>query len=614
MSRSTYLFLSIVLCAAVPQLAFAQPPSEVARTNTTRSAYFGELHLHTSFSWDAYLLYGTQITPDEAYRFGRGESISYHGHRVQRPWPLDFMAVTDHAEGLGVLRTLNDSNSVLSKTEVGRRFRWGNTRVLEILGLNEGEHTTALVADAWEEQIRAANRYNRPGSFTTFIAYEWTSGPDGNNLHRNVIFRGDSAPVPFSSADSQKPEDLWSYLEANRRRGIEALAIPHNANASNGLMYDWSASDGHAVDRAYALRRASNEPLAELIQVKGQSETHPALSPYDEFANFEVVDHLNGSWGNSAVHGSYIREAYGRGLLIEAKIGVNPYRFGVVGASDLHNGLSSSDEANYGGVDGGVDTVYDSSSASELRRIVALRRSTKVFDFDVKAGDFNAYDIGSGSAGLTGVWSEENTRSSIFEALRRKETFATSGTRLTVRFFGGWQYTQALLQSRDWATKAYAGGAPMGSHLPPKPAKAIAPQFLVWALKDPSGANLDRIQVIKVWLDDQQYRERVFDVTWSGGRQLDARTGRLPGVGNTVDLKTATFTNSIGATELWSVWEDPEFDSAVPAVYYLRVLEIPTPRWSTIQAVKGGLPLPEGVPATIQERGWSSPIWFTPSP
>jgi hypothetical protein len=606
-----------------------------------REAYYGDLHLHTSYSFDAYILFGAKVTPDDAYRFARGESVSYLGDQIHRSTPpLDFLAVTDHSENIGVFNTLEDPNSALSKSEIGQEVRKEGAKAFgKIVSLQTngkplpGVDTKAAAASAWQREIEAANRNYQPGKFTTFIAYEWTSMPDGQNLHRNVFFRGATAPNPFTSVDSPRPEDLWAFLTNIRKQGYEALAIPHNSNASNGLMFDWVDSAGRPIDQAYAEARAANEPLAEISQNKGASETHPALSPNDEFANFEFYDHLLVSPAKSKPGGSYVRDALGRGLEIATRTnGVNPYKYGIVGATDFHNGLSDSGESAFVGTFGAVDPSKKLPDLEAYQRQFAELRQSLA---DVAAGartqsatpdaakspaaaaaapkvSFDLYENGSGN--LTGVWAEQNTRESIYDALRRKETFATSGTRLKFRFFGGWNFDKSALQGADWVQKAYAQGVPMGGDLPAKPADAKSPVFILWSVKDPDGANLDRLQIVKVWLKDGKHVERLFDVALSNARKVDPKTGKAPAVGNTVDLKTATYTNTIGATALATVWRDPQFDPKVPAVYYLRVLEIPTPRWSTIVAVKRGTPLPDTVPATIQERGWSSPIWYTPAP
>lgn len=484
--------------------------------------------------------------------------------------------------------------------------------------------------------IKAANDNYRPGKFTTFIAYEWSSMPGGKNLHRNVIFNADHAPAPFSADDSTQPEDLWSYLEGVRKQGIDVIAIPHNGNASGGLMYDWNMSDGRPIDEAYAQRRATNEPLTEIVQIKGQSDTLPTLSPNDEFANFEIYDHLlYPVTTKSPGPGSYVRDALGRGLVIQSKVGANPFRYGVVGASDIHNGLSNSDESGFAGGQFGIDSKTMLPRGDNAKRALGMlmpatggaevnRALHQVMPTDGdgdgaptppgKAGsEANRISLlERSSAGLTGVWAEENTRDSIFAALKRKETFATSGTRIRVRMFAGWGFDKALLGKRDWVRQAYASGVPMGADLPSKPGQATAPTFVLQAVKDADGANLDRIQIIKLWLNGATYDEKIFDVALAGDRKADPQRSAAS-VGDTVDLTTGKYENRIGAPTLSAVWQDPEFDSSKPAVYYARVLEIPTPRWSTLLAIKNQLPIPKEVPATIQERAWSSPIWYTPS-
>ena len=604
--KPTEIFLAgtAALLAAQPLPARAEAgslPTEPA----TRVALYGDLHLHTSYSFDAYVLMGTKATPEEAYRFARGEPVTWLGRKVQRAQPLDFLAVTDHSENIGVFRQLDDEDSALSRSDLGQRLRKDGAKAFLEVSTKlrsrapiPGVDLRSASESAWQREIAAANASYQPGKFTTFIAYEWTSSPDRQNLHRNVIFRGDKAPYPFTSIDSRKPEDLWAFLQQIRAAGTEALAIPHNSNVSNGLMFDWVNSDGRPIDAAYAQARAENEPLAEISQNKGSSETHPALSPSDEFANFEIFDYLLATKTKSKVSGGYLREAYGRGLALQQKLAVNPYKFGVVGASDFHSGLSSSAEADYGGSPGDYQPDRE-----KVRQAISPPASAETI----------IQLVLTGSGNLTGVWAERNTRESIYDALRRKETFATSGTRLKFRFFGGWSYGDDLLAAKDWVKTAYASGVPMGGDLPAKPPAVKAPRFLVDAVKDPSGANLDRVQVVKVWLEGGSHREKVFDVAFAGRRKPDPRTGRLPAIGNTVDLATATYQNTVGAAQLATVWQDPEFNPGAPAVYYLRVLEIPTPRWSTILAVQKGLPLSKDVPATIQERGWSSPIWYTPA-
>jgi hypothetical protein len=576
-----------------------------------RKAYFGDLHLHTSYSFDAYVMFASRVTPEQAYRFAKGETIDFQGKKVRRAEALDFLAVTDHSENIGVFRELDDPNSDFSKSELGQKIHkdgvkafWEIVKVQLNGGDLPGVDARKLSASAWQREIDAANSQYEPGKFTTFIAYEWSSMPDGKyNLHRNVFFSGDKAPLPFSSIQSKRPEDLWTWLEAQRKQGYEVLAIAHNANASGGLMFGEKDSDGKPIDEAYALRRVINEPLTEISQNKGASETHPALSPNDEFAGFELFDKLLIGNAHSEVHGSYAREALGQGLEIEKRTGANPYKFGFVGATDFHDGLSTSAENAYGGSANGIDPAVIPPSLEELK---------KAFSGESIAGSkFETVRTGSGN--LTGVWAEENTRQSLFAAFRRKETFATSGPRIKVRFFGGWDYDRGLLKTAEWQHTAYSHGVAMGGELPAKPKGVKAPRFVVWGAKDPNGANLDRAQVVKVWLGkDGKYAEKVFDVALSDGRKADAATGKVPAVADTVDVKTASYSNSVGAAQFETVWEDPQFDAAVPAVYYLRVIEIPTPRWSTILAVKEGLPLPPEVQPSLQERAWSSPVWYTP--
>ena len=601
-----------------------------------RRAFFGELHLHTAMSFDAWS-FGTRITPDQAYRFGRGETVMVPREQVRaqehinvtrdvparRAWPLDFMAVTDHAENMGVFNQFDDPTNPLSSTPFARELEKDRQKAFYLIANAMSSKTPApklhamdAMRSAWDVEVKAANDNYRPGKFTTFIAYEWTSMPRGRfNLHRNVFFNSDHAPEPFTSFNSLRPEDLWTYLEKVRAEGVDAIAIPHNGNASSGLMYDWNDTTGHPIDAVYAQRRALNEPLSEIVQNKGQSDTLPELSPNDEFANFEVFDHLlNYPNVKSAPNGGYIRQAFGRGLVIQSKVGVNPYKFGVVGASDLHNGLTTSDEAGLASDAYGLDPRTMTPRGDSAKAALDIIKTPADIDMDSQGPNATPTmetPLMFSSAGITGVWAEENTRNSIFAALKRKETFATSGTRIRVRMFAGWSYRPDLVSSRDWVAKAYAGGVPMGGDLTARPDSAGAPRFILQAQKDPDGANLDRVQIIKIWLDGGASREKIYNVALSDRRRPDAG-GRVRPVGDTVNLRTGAFRNSIGSATLTGVWKDPEFNPKKPAVYYARVLEIPTPRWSTLLAIRTHLPIPKTVPATIQERAWTSPIWFTP--
>jgi hypothetical protein len=563
--------VAMALVTPLPALA-AEPSPE----GSGRRAFFGDLHLHTSYSMDAVILGGTLTTLDDAYRFAQGEAVDHRGQTLQLDRPLDFLGITDHAEQMGVGRDLYDETTPVGKSDLGRRFRerlGATTDELRALFQSRqpipGVDTGPTVREAWQREMEAAKSHYRPGSFATFLGFEWSATPGQQNLHRNVIFRGDEAPLPFSSADSERPEDLWAWLDLHRARGIEALAIPHNANVSNGLMFDWNDSDGRPIDAAYATQRARNEPLVEISQTKGQSETHPELSPEDEFAAFELFETLfSGQRGK--ISGSYAREVWGRGLVLARRSGVDPFAFGVVGASDVHNGWSDPREETHRGPDGAGELPRE-----EVLELLGISKDEPAV----------ISMLATGSGNLTGIWADENTRESLYDALRRKETFATSGTRIVLRLFGGWSYEAGLLERRDWVAAATAGGVAMGSDLAARPPEAAAPRFAAWALMDPMGAKLERLQVVKVWLEGDAQAEKVFDV-------------RVAGAG--------------GAAELAALWRDPGFDAAQLALYYLRVLEVPTPRWSTLLATQKGLPVPESVPATIRERAWSSPIWYRP--
>lgn len=572
MSRSHTRMIGAFL-AATMSLASSLAPAE----SPERNVYYGDLHLHTSYSTDAVFLSGIRVGLDDAYRFARGESVDYAGQPLRRAEPLDFIAVTDHAEQMGLGRQLFEEKGPLADAELGRKLRAGGratpAEVGSIFNSKQpipGVDVTPILVDAWQQQKDAAQRYYAPGVFTTFLAYEWSASPDMQNLHRNVIFRGTDAPLPFSAADSPRPEDLWTYLEENRARGVEALAIPHNADVSNGIMYGLEDSDGEAFDASYARRRAINEPLSEIYQSKGQSETHPLLSPPDEYARFELFEFLMGTTRLGKTSGSYVREAWGRGLAIAAKTGENPFSFGVVGATDLHNGLADTRESTYRGP-GLAGDLPKQEVAVLLGQVPNPHPVIPL--------------VTTGSGGLTGIWAEENTRESLYDGLRRKETFATSGTRIALRAFGGWGYPSDLMSNGKWVDIAQRHGTAMGGTLPSPPTGAPAPQIAVVANMDTKGAKLERLQVIKVWLGDGGPAEKIFDVAVAKG----------------------------GASSLQALWTDPSFDRARPALYYIRVLELATPRWSTLLAREKGLPLPKEVPETIQERAWSSPIWYTPS-
>jgi len=597
--KQPFGFLLLTLAAtALP----AQQPDE---SDTERAAFFGDLHLHTGLSFDA-AASGVSTTLDDAYRYAKGEIVQYLGRSVRRNTPLDFLAVTDHAEYMGIAPLALDPAGPFADTPWPQTLAAAADDTLRYMGIfsPSGFRGSAppiaeflgetLQMDIWQGVIATAERHYRPEQFTTFVAFEWSPMPEGAHLHRNVIFRGPEYPKrPFSALDSQRPEDLWSYAEALRAGAIDSVLIPHNPNMSQGLMFAETDSQGDPISRAYATRRVANERLVEIAQNKGTSETRPEFGAPDEFADFELIDLPNERDADPA--GGYLRQAFARGLELEAENGVNPFRFGLIGSTDFHSGVSATEEDNFAGALGRSDDMSDAGMVLTEDNPVA----------GAPAAIFSA-------GALTGLWAERNTRESLFAAMQRREAFATSGTRIHVRLFAGWEFPSDLLQRPDWVQQAYATGYPMGADLPATTARDKPLQLAVQAVKDPLGANLDRIQIIKIWLENGSARETIFDVAWSGGRQPDLVTGKLPAVGNTVDTATASWTNSIGAAELVVLWTDPGFDPDQPAIYYARVLEIPTPRWSTHLAVRNGLPLPEEVPASIQERAWTSPVFFTP--
>jgi hypothetical protein len=591
--------------AGVPNAA-AQRTGAIATTapapNPLRNAYFGDLHLHTSMSFDAATAM-TNTLPEDSYRFASGEAVNYLGHEVRRRAALDFLAVTDHAEYLGMVREAEDPKGPFAATDWPKRLAgqgvrgmmhsWSQSALLGTVPPVQEFLRPQLMRSNWQHEIDAAEKYYRPGAFTTFVAFEWSPTPGGHHLHRNVILRGPKYPeLPFSAFDSTKPEDLWRFADNLRSQGMDSVIVPHNSNLSGGLTFAYTDSAGNPIDRDYAQTRMRNERLVEIAQNKGTSETLPQLSPADEFANFELLPLEGGDARQLA--GGFVRQAFARGLEIQARIGVNPFAYGIEGGTDFHSGISATEESNFpGGL--GMNDSHDNPR--------------KILTEDEPILKAPAAVLSAGA--LTGVWAEQNTRESIFAALKRREAFATSGNRIAVRLFAGWRYPSGLTERKDWVRAAYAAGVPMGSDLPPRPSAKAQPRFLVWALKDPDSGNLDRIQIIKVWYAHGASHEKVFDVVASNARVADAN-GYLPPVGNTVDVNTATYTNSIGATQLAGEWSDPGFDPAAAAIYYARVLEIPIPRWSTYLAVHNHLPLPTAVPATLQERAWTSPVFYGP--
>ncbi len=612
---SMFLLLCLALLAtgALAQDTAGEPGRHAKKPNPLNNVYFGEQHLHTQNSPDAYAM-GTRNTTDDAYNFCKGKAIKKNtsGVMVQKKTPYDWCAVTDHAEYFGVMPQLSNPKSKLVSQNK-------NDEIIKLLlsgDAKKGDEAFAQMAEqlatgnpyplfndpktlseSWQEHIKVTNKHNDPGKFTTLIAFEWTSIPNNQNLHRNVFFRGDKGPAAtFSAFDSDRPEDLWTYLQVQRDAGLKTFSISHNANLSNGIMFAPRDSYGTTINERYAKLRAKNEIATEIIQTKGQSDTHPALSPNDEFAGFEKqYKHLIGTNPPvlSRINYGYVREALINGVGYQEYLGVNPFKFGIVAGADAHTGFSDNEEFNYSGVHGNLDKTA----------------KVRLSGAGTTAGESA---INFGTPGATGVWAPENTREAIFDAIKRKETFGTSGPLIRLRFFGGWDYAKGLIEDKDFVKKAYKGGVPMGGDLAKKPDKAKAPTFAVWALKDPESGNLDRVQIIKGWYQNGYPQEKIYDVALSDNRKPDPKTGKVAPVGNTVDIKEATYTNDIGDTQLSAVWTDPDFDETQHVVYYVRVIEIPTPRWSTYDAKALGIAPPEGVAATIQERAWSSPIWYTP--
>ncbi len=623
--KSTTLTVILSCIAALPASVGAE--DKAAPKPEDRKVLFGEEHMHTRNSFDAFTA-GVTATWDDAYNFAKGQEValSTTGEKMKRRTPYDFVAITDHSEYFGVLKSLIDPASPLSKSDFAKQLQKMRTdpkaagpavqQLIQTLVKNEPMEeyvTPELRHSFWQKFIETADKHNDPGKFTALYAFEWTSIPNGANMHRNVFFKDTPPASPFSSFDSVVPEDLWTYLEIQREQlGIECFAIPHNSNVSDGWMFSErkyigsprdaqyaSRNLGAVIDTRYARRQQENEPLFEICQTKGNSEAHPWLSPNDEFAKFEQFGSLISLDSASAVKGGFYRQGLVEGMRLEVETGFNPYKMGVTAGADVHSGYQGNEEWDWKGAHGTMDDT-------PAKRLNPVKNATGETGFVVS------------SAGTTAVWADENTRAGIFEAMERKETYGTTGTLIRLRFFGGWDYPKDLTTQDDWVKKAYTDGVPMGRDLPTMPTAVKAPTFAVWAQKDPESGNLDRVQIVKGWINPRTGfpAEKIYDVVWSDEdkRSIDP-SGKLPAVGNTVDVKTATFSNdSIGASQLRAEWTDPDFDHTRRAVYYVRVLEIPTPRWSTYDAAKLGVSPPEGVPATIQERAYSSPIWYTPHP
>ncbi|MEM9253918.1 MAG: DUF3604 domain-containing protein [Pseudomonadota bacterium] len=610
--------------------------------NPDRNAYYGDLHVHTAYSFDAYV-FGTIATPHDAYRYAQGAPLEHpSGYTVQLQQPMDFFAVTDHAMLMGVVKEAADTSTPMSRYEISeplhninapnnmnslslipRSSAFGTFLPATINGLLDGSIDQDLVYDitrrAWRDSIVAAEQAYLPGSFTTFAAYEYTSSTDARgNLHRNVIFRGTERlpAMPFSRFNSQNPEGLWDWMDDLRDQGIEVLAIPHNSNGSNGQMFkvtDWA---GNPMDDDYTKQRLRNEPLVEITQVKGTSDTHPILSKNDEWANFEITPYRVATQLHSEPAGSYVRDAYLRGLQLQKSGVQNPYKFGLIGSSDTHTAANSLREEDFFSKAGMLDGSPELRGSIPATFFYGTAMSFLAPDM-VKEVDGKAYLATSSfeywsASGLAAVWAEENTRDAIYDAFRRKETFATSGPRLKVRFFASHDFPEDLTSRPDLTRRAYELGVTMGADLHGESGRA--PSFLVWAAADPQGTKLQRLQVIKGFIAQGQHQEQIYDVACSDGGQIDPDTHRCPDNGARVNLEDCSITADIGASELLSLWQDPDFDPNQEAFYYVRALENPTCRWSTWDALREGVPPRSDLPKTLQERVWSSPIWYRPQP
>ena len=631
--------------------------------NKDRNPYYGDLHVHTKYSFDAYV-FGVTASPDDAYRYAKGAAVKHPlGYEMKLREPLDFYAVTDHGFYMGMIQAYADTSTDISQNDFAEPFH--NLNRLDNLTVESaGErsnifssvlgatiikpypdwHPNLLKAyfsrntqgalrsfdydihkSAWADVARSANEHNDPGNFTTFIGYEFTTSTDieGGNLHRNVIFESSKASIrPWTRIDSINPEDLWTWQDRLREKGVDTISMPHNSNGSNGQMFEMESFKGNALDVEYAEKRMRNEPLVEITQVKGTSETHPLLSPDDEWADFEIMDVRVGSRPPtySKPSGSYVREAYLNGLTLEFTKQGNPYKFGLIGSSDTHVVASSLDESNYWSKVGLLDGDPENRGSVPLKEenVARLEEYMRAFNQPISTVTLEQGEYANtgftqwGASGLAAAWAEENTRESLFAAFRRKETFATTGPRISVRFFGGYNLSSIDLNSESLVSEAYSKGVTMGADLLNNDDQI--PEFIVWALRDMNSAPLQRIQIIKGWIDMNSGRpkEKVFDIACSDGLEPDPITNRCPDNGARVNINDCSITSNVGSSELKTVWKDPEFKVDDKAFYYVRVLENPTCRWSTWDAIKSGFKPREGLHEIIQERAWSSPIWYIP--
>jgi len=589
--------------------------SPYANRNYPTCVFWGDEHVHTGWSGDAGA-FGATLGPEDALRFARGQQVtSSLGEPAKLSRPLDWVAITDHSDGAGAIFEIRDGNPNLMADPLVKRWHemmadgMGVKAASEMINAQSNKKLPAVLMDprlarsVWEKNTAIMEKYNEPGRFTAFIGYEWTSNAGGgDNLHRNVIYRNGKAMadqvLPMTTFDSENPEDLWKWMSAwEAKTGGSLLAIPHNGNLSNGKMFALQTFAGNPLTREWAETRARWEPVYEVTQIKGDGETHPSLSPTDEFANFEKWDKANLAGvpkQPGMIEHEYARQALEQGLKLEQALGVNPFKFGLVGGTDTHTGLTTAEEDNFFGKHTGVEP------------------SAHRWEHDViKTPEVNVKGWQMAAAGYTGVWATENTREAIWDALKRKEAYSTTGPRITVRFFGGWNFDARDAQTRMPADAGYAKGVPMGGDLGHAP-EGKSPTFLVAAMKDPLSGNLDRIQIVKGWVDAAgDIQEKVYDVVWSGDRKPGA-DGKLPSVGNTVDVAEATWTNTIGSPELIAAWKDPDFDPSLRAFYYGRVIEIPTPRWTAYDQKRFAIKMAPSVPMIVAERAYTSPIWYTP--
>jgi hypothetical protein len=627
----------IALCALLfaGGAAAERSYSPYAGVEYPTNLYWGDTHVHSSWSPDAGGSGNEKLTPLDAFRFAKGEPVTAHNGQVVRlRRPLDFLLVSDHSEYLGLYPMLEEEYPPLLATETGKRWlgllregrraRVGGEFAMSLAGGRDIIGDRSFVPIVWQRVIDNAEQANDPGRFTAFIGYEWTSMPGQANLHRNVLFRDGAEATrqvtPFSAIEGADPEALWAYLaDYEEKTGGRAMAIPHNSNLSAGRMFEQTDFDGNPLTRAYAESRTRWERVVEATQIKGDSETVPFLSPDDEFADFGTWDDAGGmGFGpheDSMYRGEYVRAALGDGLALGRQLGANPFRFGLIGSTDAHTSLATADDADFWGKFSSNEPyagrANDPWAKLELPETpgLELQRSGPPPD--------HLFTWSLVASGYAAVWAHENTRASIFDALDRRETFATTGPRMVVRFFGGWSFDEKDAARPNVAAVGYAGGVPMGGELPRAPQQAkegSSPRFLVSALRDPEGANLDRVQIVKLWVDAESGspRERIFDVAVSDGREIDADGRCRESVGNSVDVEAATYGNTIGDAALTTVWRDPDFDPRMPALYYVRVLEIPTPRWTTYDAARFGTERPPKAPATLRQRAYTSPIWYTP--